>query len=814
MVLPTGGGNARVISTVLTAQDAASGTLRDVEDAGDDAKGELQETEESAANLGRRFAFLAGATTTLSGVMAVLVHQQGAVQQTFAQMGVVAAETDAELRQMRETAAGVAMTMPIAMGEAAEGMQQLAFAGFEAEEAMAAVQGVSELSVASMMDMGEAARTTGSFIRMFNMDADEADRITASLAATFSMAATNIRELSSAVERAGAVASMLGAEFEEVIGVLGTMANAGVRAERAGTAVNSMLTQLTTQSSRAEEAMAELGVELDDFVDESGELVDLNVMVAELAGSLDEMDNRLEQVRIATELFGQRGARAILTVADEVDDIEAMIEEQFLAQIDTAIARADDFDEPAAAIRHFRQEGESTADVAGELVVELGLSEQAAIHFAEEIAEGERSVEELAEDIEDATTSTELMEAQLETASGALEFFRGTMSQLGHEIFVGFAPAVERGAFLMSDLTAWVAENQTAARALGGTLVVTTGAMAALTAATAAQIGVSKAAIVLQGTLAGALIAKAGGAFAAAGGLAAMTVAGAPLWAVLLAILGIVGGLVAILRTDFLGAGEQAGAVLGWLGDRAGGAVGHIQTLGRILYELGRILLVIGSISILGPFAVLLRLPGLLREAGSRTRDAAAEIPGMIVSGLGRLGPAKYALPIIGPLLIARSMVTDPGKWVQAGRQIPTMLADGIRAAAGAPVDAITAVASDVRDRLPFSPAAAGPLATIDQIGPGFMASVTSSLERERGSFTATVERVLQPPAGGVLGGDGNGAALAPAGGGDTYTVEIGTIDVTVTGGDATEAEVEEATRRGASEIERVLQQLTRATPE
>lgn len=766
------GGNIRRISTLLVARDEASDKLRDVESAGDDTAEGLEGAEQSAVSLRAGLAALAGASTVLTGSLAMLVRQHGPTEQLFAEMGEVAAETDEELEAMQETAVGLGATMPVSIRESADAMRQLAFAGFEAEEAIAAAQGVAELAVASSLDVGQAARVSSSSLRMFGMEADEIDRVTASMASTFSEASLTIQELSQAIERAGATASMLGAEIEEVSGILGVMANQGIRAERAGTAIDSMLVQLVNQSGRAEDAMADLGLELEDFVDESGELVDMDIMITQIAGSLDDMDNRLEQVRVATQLFGQRGSRAILSLADDVDDVGQLIEQQYLSQIDSAISRSEQFEEPIEVIEMLAESTDDTAEMAAFLERELELSSESAALFAGQVRDSSIGAEELAEEIENATTATDLMEAQLDTTAGSIDFLRSSIDAFTHQLFVSAGPTIQFTARRVATLTNFLNENEEVANAGGKALLALAAASSAATLAIGGQIVATKAAAAASGTFVGAMLAKGAAALVAAGGVGALTVAGAPLWAIILALIGAVGGLAYIMRTDFLGAGDEVAWMFDTLGRGASWLGGELFDVGRNVYELIRLLMTLGKVSTLAPIAGFLRLIGVVRD----TRETFRAF----------------------------------------GRDLPGIIAEGIRNNSDAPVEAVEEIAQDIRDRFPFSPARAGPLTDVDQVGPGLMSTVASSIDGESGPVVrslegalgeVSIERLFGGMGGNAVGtGGGSGAG---GGQGDYYHFEV-KQEIHIGDSNATESGVADASRRGVSEFERFMERLGR----
>ena len=79
-----------------------------------------------------------------------------------------------------------------------------------------------------------------------------------------------------------------------------------------------------------------------------------------------------------------------------------------------------------------------------------------------------------------------------------------------------------------------------------------------------------------------------------------------------------------------------------------------------------------------------------------------------------------------------------------AGTKIVTSIADGIRGAMSKVTDAIGSVVSNIRDRLPFSPAKVGPLSDLDRLN--FGGPISDSLDRAMPDVQARLDTLLTLP--------------------------------------------------------------------
>jgi len=895
-MLGGGGGGHRTIATVLTAQDNATGKLNQVERAGDDVAESASEAEDRIQGLSKAFAATGVATAALGGSIALLTRRFGQLGQQFQTIQTTSGATAEEMQQIRSAAKDVSTTLPVTLAQSTQAMQALSFAGLSASESVSALAETSELAVAANMRGSEAAEVVAQSMNAFNLEAEQADAIVGSLGSTFSNSTTRVRELAQALTNVQSTAASAGLSVAGTVGALGTLADNGILAGKAGTSLDAVLSRLTGSSSETQEALDELGLSTSDFTNEAGELQDISSVMTTLSGQMEDVAEH-EQIRLAQQIAGRRGARALLPLINRTDELQEKIQSNLRAEIQGAIGDIAEMNEQelettsqalgmevsgetdtqqlVSNLQDLDDQGESTEAIVSRLQVGLGLTEQAAQSFATEITETNKSAEEIAQSIGGVTTAAELAEDQTQTLSGQIEQLRSSMQVLGFEIYQGTKPAVSTLVTGLRGIVEPLSRNDSAARAFGAGLVGLTTATGLATAALGAHIVQLKIANILQkahasqtaagtaalwakstalgaasraqwlmtastsqllaattaktaalwtsvtamGASAAASLTGAGamGIFSGAVGIA--TTAVGALWTALgpigllaVGITAAVLGLAAVMKTDLFGAGDKAAGILGFFSEKAGQAWAITEQFIGILFELARIGATIAGLSLIAPFAAVLKLPDLISSVGPRVKQAAMGLPGKVAEGLASLGPAKYALPVLGPLLLAKDMITDPSKWLDAGKQIPGMIANGIKSAASKPVDAVTNVASGIRDRLPFSPAERGPLQSLGEAGPGLIQTIAGGVESEAPTLVSSVSNVLgKTPLGqaagaaaDAIGGSGEGGSFGGPGGGPgkgTPPIEI-TIkqDIDVDGGDATEAEVSRAAGDGAED--------------
>lgn len=498
-------GSTRNIATVLTAEDNATGTLQEVEESGSTAATALGGTARALTGLASGLKAATFAAGTFFAVGNLLVAKYGEAEKTFARVQAVTGATEQTMQRFTDTAMQLGKNLPISIGQAAQALEQLSFAGFSAEEAMTAASGAADLAVASSMGMGQAARTTATLLRQYGLAADETAQVTGTMAAVFRSSMTDMQEMSSALQRVGATARQLGISIQETSAAIGVLADNGVRASRAGTALNAALSRIAGRTGGAEDAMSELGVSISQITDSEGNFRRLDIVIAELAEGFSELEGEAERMRVATELAGRNGARALLPLINSQETLNEKMGDVWASEIQESIGQLNDISpEQVDAVRqaldmsdemdptrmsanelvsHFQEleaEGASVEDMAARLQAGLQIGGNAATQFAQQIAEGDASARRLAEGIGGAATATQIAAAQMDTAAGMATFLRSSIDALGFAVFTALSPAIERMNRGLSRAINVLNSNRDVIQALAIPITVVAGALATL----------------------------------------------------------------------------------------------------------------------------------------------------------------------------------------------------------------------------------------------------------------------------------------------------------------------------------------------
>ncbi len=148
--------------------------------------------------------------------------------------------------------------------ESAEALNYMAMAGWKTEDMLKGIEGIMNLAAASGEDLAATSDIVTDALTAFGMKASDSAHFADILAAASSNANTNVGMMGETFKYVAPVAGALGYSAEDTALAIGLMANSGIKASQAGTALRSMLTRLAKPTKESETAMKELGITLDD----------------------------------------------------------------------------------------------------------------------------------------------------------------------------------------------------------------------------------------------------------------------------------------------------------------------------------------------------------------------------------------------------------------------------------------------------------------------------------------------------------------------------------------------------------------------
>ncbi|MEG0937908.1 MAG: phage tail tape measure protein [Comamonas sp.] len=170
-----------------------------------------------------------------------------------------------EMTKLRAAAEAAGADTKYTSTEAAGALENLAKAGLSANDAIAALPAVLQLAQAGDIELGAASEIVTKAVMGMGLAFTDAGRVADVLALGANATNTSVTGLAQALSYAAPVAQSLGLSLESTVAIIGKFADAGIDASRAGTALNSILSQFANPASKFREELATAGITTRNF---------------------------------------------------------------------------------------------------------------------------------------------------------------------------------------------------------------------------------------------------------------------------------------------------------------------------------------------------------------------------------------------------------------------------------------------------------------------------------------------------------------------------------------------------------------------
>lgn len=323
----------------------------------------LQEVGDKIKGFGENIAKVGGdmtkkITTPIVGLATAAVKTTGDFDAAMSQVSAVSGATGDDLLALREKAKEMGETTKFSASESAEAMNYMAMAGWKTEDMLNGIEGIMNLAAASGENLGTTSDIVTDALTAFGLTAADSGHFADVLAAASANANTNVGMLGESFKYVAPVAGAMGYSAEDTSFALGLMANSGIKASQAGTALRSIMTRMAKPTKESGTAMEELGLSLTDangnmysfstimqdmreafgglvletdsgraaLAELDAQLADGSITEDQYAQSIDtllESENgatAAEQARLAAMLAGKQGMSALLAIVNASDE--------------------------------------------------------------------------------------------------------------------------------------------------------------------------------------------------------------------------------------------------------------------------------------------------------------------------------------------------------------------------------------------------------------------------------------------------------------------------------------------------------------
>ena len=258
----------------------------------------------------------AGAFFGVSLGLTDTINTQKDFEAAMSQVQAVSGADSDELDQLTKKAEEMGATTKFTATDSAEAFNYMAMAGWKTEDMLDGISGIMQLAAAANEDLGTTSDIVTDALTAFGLKASDAGMFSDVLAAASSNANTNVSMMGETFKFAASMAGSLGYSVQDVALMTGLMANSGIKASMAGTALNSIMTRLSTNTHHARDTLEELGIK---FFDAQGNARPLADVMEELRDATANMNDE-QKTSVANAIAGtnsQKGLLAILNASEE-----------------------------------------------------------------------------------------------------------------------------------------------------------------------------------------------------------------------------------------------------------------------------------------------------------------------------------------------------------------------------------------------------------------------------------------------------------------------------------------------------------------
>lgn len=277
----------------------------------------------------------------------------------------ISGATSEEFAELRQQAIDLGASSVYGATEAAEGMENLASAGFTVNETMEAMPGLLNLAASSGADLATASDIAASAVRGFGLEASQTGHVADVLAQNAAKTNAAVEDTGEALKYVAPVANTAGLSLEEVTAAIGLMANAGIQGSQAGTTLRGALTRIMKPTEKVAEAMDALGV---SAYDQNGKMKSLSTIIGDLRTATAGLTEEEQQNYLAT-IFGTNALSGMMALVNSSPEELAQMTDELENCDGAAEAMAETMmDNTAGAIEQMKGALETAAIKIGDML--------------------------------------------------------------------------------------------------------------------------------------------------------------------------------------------------------------------------------------------------------------------------------------------------------------------------------------------------------------------------------------------------------------------------------------------------------------
>ena len=189
-------------------------------------------------------------------------------------------------------------------------------AGWKTQDMLSGIDGIMNLAAASGEDLAKTSDIVTDALTGFGLSAADSSHFADVLAAASSNANTNVGMLGESFKYVSPLCGAMSYSAEDTAIALGLMANSGIKAGQAGTALRGAISSMLKPSENAANAMERYGISL---IDSSGNAKSLKDVMGNLRTAFGQM-SEAEKTQAAATIFGTEAMSGMLAIINASEE--------------------------------------------------------------------------------------------------------------------------------------------------------------------------------------------------------------------------------------------------------------------------------------------------------------------------------------------------------------------------------------------------------------------------------------------------------------------------------------------------------------
>ncbi len=254
-------------------------------------------------------------TVPLLGVGAAATMTAANFQEGMSKVQAISGATASDMELLSSKAKEMGAKTKFSANEASEALSYMAMAGWKTTDMLDGLEGIMDLAAASGEDLGLVSDIVTDALTAFGLQAKDSAHFADVLAMASNASNTSVSMLGESFKYFGPVAGAMKYSIEDTAIAMGIMANSGIKASQAGTALRAALASLLKPSDPVFSAMEKYNISLTRADGSTKSLNEVMLMLRNNLGGLDEA----EKAAAASTLFGTEAMSGMLAIVNASD---------------------------------------------------------------------------------------------------------------------------------------------------------------------------------------------------------------------------------------------------------------------------------------------------------------------------------------------------------------------------------------------------------------------------------------------------------------------------------------------------------------